>query len=341
MSETPAPGAADEAGGGRFLIVKTSSMGDVVHAAPLASDLARRHPGAAIDWLVEESFAAIPRLHHAVDRVITVAVRRWRKSPWSPAVWREIGEAKARLRAHEYRAVLDCQGLLKSAWLARWAQGPRWGLDRGSAREPLAALLYTHVVAVARERHAIERNRALGAAACGTDASAPPDFGLRVPTISQRELIDAAARPYAVLLTNASRPTKLWPDDRWRAVARHLRDRGLRTLLVAGSAAEEAATQARAAGMDDARVLPRCALEQVAGLLARSRIVVGLDTGLTHLAAALGVPTLGIFCDYDPRLVGITGAGPCASLGGVGASPEIDAAIAAADALLAAAPGAP
>jgi heptosyltransferase-1 len=340
VSATPAPGAADEAGDGRFLIVKTSSMGDVVHAAPLASDLARRYPGTAIDWLVEESFAAIPRLHGAVDRVITVAVRRWRRSPWSPAVWREIREAKARLRAQRYRAVLDCQGLLKSAWMARWAHGPRWGFDRGSAREPLVALLYTHVVAVARERHAIARNRALGAAACGTDDAMPPEFGLHVPPIGS-EWQAATATPFAALLTNASRPTKLWPDGRWRAVARHLHGRGLRALLVSGSAAEEVATRARAAGMDGAWVAPRCALEQVAALLARARIVIGLDTGLTHLAAALGAPTLGIFCDYDPRLVGITGAAPCASLGGVGAPPDAGAVIVAVDELLAAAASAP
>jgi heptosyltransferase-1 len=83
--------------GERFLIVKTSSMGDVVHALPLASDLARRFPNAAIDWLVEESFAAIPRMHGAVDRVITVAVRRWRRAPFSAATWREVRAAKERL----------------------------------------------------------------------------------------------------------------------------------------------------------------------------------------------------------------------------------------------------
>lgn len=340
MPETAASGAAAEAGGGRFLIVKTSSMGDVVHALPLASDLARRYPDAAIDWLVEESFAAIPRLHRAVDRVIAVAVRRWRATPGSPAVWREIAAAKAQLRARPYRAILDCQGLLKSAWMARWARGPRWGFDRASAREPLAALLYTHVAAVGRERHAIARIRALGAAACGSDETAPPDFGLHAPAVPDAWLA-ATAPPYAVLLTNASRPTKLWPDERWRAVAGDLARRGLRALLFAGSAQEEAATRARAVGMADAWVAPRAPLEHVAAVLARARVVVGLDTGLTHLAAALGAPTLGIFCDYDPRLVGVTGPAPCESLGGVGAAPGAEAAVAAVGRLLAAGPKSP
>ncbi len=325
----------------RFLIVKTSSMGDVVHALPLASDLARRFPASAIDWLVEESFAAVPRMHGAVDRVITVAVRRWRQAPLSAATWRELREAKRQLSAQRYGTIIDCQGLLKSAWMARWARGPRWGFDRASTREPLAALLYTHAVPVAREQHAIARIRALGHAACGTDSGAPPSFGLRPATTGGRELLAATIRPYAVLLTNASRESKRWPDDRWRAVERALHARGLRSLLFAGSTAEELDTQARAADMTDAWVAPRSEIDTVAAVLARARIVIGLDTGLSHLAAALGAPTIGIFCDYDPRLVGITGPAPCASLGGVAAMPSVDAVLAALDALLGSGAAAP
>jgi heptosyltransferase-1 len=323
------------AGGPRVLIVKTSSMGDVVHALPLASDIRRRHPEATIDWLVEDSFAAIPRLHAAVDRVITVAVRRWRKSPWSPRSLREVRAARATLRQRRYDAILDCQGLLKSAWMARWAHGPRWGPDRGSARERLASLLYSHVVTIARGQHAIARNRALGAAALATDAGSPPDFGLRAPALAEREMSTALAAPYAVLLTNASRAGKFWPVAHWQAVAAHLHAHGLALLLFAGSAQEEAETRRRAEGMTGARV-ERCGLDVVAVALAGARVVVGLDTGLSHLAAALGAPTLGIYCDYDPSLVGVIGPAPCASLGGVDAAPSAEDAIAAVDNLLAA-----
>ncbi len=317
--------------GERFLIVKTSSMGDVVHAAPLASDLARRHPDAAIDWLVEESFAAIPRLHAAIDRVIPVAVRRWRRSPLAASTWREVRDVKAQLRAWRYSAILDCQGLLKSAWLARWARGPRWGFDRSSAREPLAALLYTNAVTVAHEQHAIARNRALAVAACSTEASPPPVFGLTPPTISEHALVELSSAPYAVLLTNASRVTKRWPDERWHAVEQWLHGRGLRSVLFAGSAQEEQDTRGRAAAMKDAMLAPRCGIAQVAAVLARARVVIGLDTGLSHLAAALGAPTVGVFCDYEPRLVGITGPARCISLGGVDAAPTAEAVIAAAN----------
>ncbi len=321
-------------GGEHFLIVKTSSMGDIVHALPLASDLVRRFPGASIDWLVEESFAAIPRLHDCVDCVISVAVRRWRHSPLAVSTWREIWQTKAQLRARRYTAILDCQGLLKSAWLARWACGARWGFDRVSAREPLAALLYTHTVRVDRMQHAIVRNRALGAAACDTDVATPPQFGLRAPALAERGLVEATSMPYAVLLTNASRVSKRWPDERWRSIERWLYGQGLRSLLFAGSAQEEADTRARVAGMNRASLAPRCAIEQVAAVLAGARIVIGLDTGLSHLAAALGAPTIGIFCDYDPRLVGITGSAQSFSLGGVDAPPAAEAVIAAAEQLL-------
>jgi len=323
-------------GGPRVLIVKTSSMGDVVHALPLASDIRRRHPQATIDWLVEEGFAAIPRLHPAIDRVIPVALRRWRKSPLSPRTWRELGRARAALRLRRYDAILDCQGLLKSAWMARWARGPRWGPDRASARELLASLLYTHTVAMPRGQHAIARNRELGAAALATDAASPPDFGLAAPRPESGENVATVATPYAVLLTNASRASKLWPDDRWLAVAAHLQTRGLGLLLFAGSTQEEAVTRHRAAGMAGSRVVPRCGLDAVAAALAGARIVIGLDTGLSHLAAALGVPTLGIYCDYDPALVGISGPAACASLGGVDAAPSVAAVVAEIDRLLAA-----
>ncbi|MCX8114221.1 MAG: lipopolysaccharide heptosyltransferase I [Burkholderiaceae bacterium] len=320
----------------RVLIVKTSSMGDVVHALPMASDIACAYPGATIDWVVEEAFAAIPRLHPSVTRVIAVALRRWRKRPASPATWREWRTAKAALRAQRYDRIVDCQGLIKSAWLARRARGPVAGPDAASAREPLAACLYAQRIRVPRALHAIERNRRIGAAALGYTAEGPPRFGLRPPALEGelRALVDG--RDYAVLLTNASRATKLWPDERWAAVEAWLAARGLRSLLFWGSDEEGVRTCARAAGMRDAEVAPRAPLDAIAAALAGARVVVGLDTGLSHLAAAVGAPTVGIYCDYDPALVGITGDAPCESLGGVGLAPSADAVIAAIERVLAA-----
>ena len=312
----------------RILIVKTSSMGDVVHALPLATDLAAQVPQARIEWVVEEGFAPIPRLHPAVSRVIPVALRRWRRQLLSAATWREVRTARQQLNNIAFNRIIDCQGLLKSAWLTRWAEGPVTGPNRRSAREGVAAWFYDNAVDVPRGLHAIERNRRLGAAAFGYTLDTPPRFDLRVPPVPP-DLVPAD-KPYAVLLANASRATKLWPDARWRTVEAALAAEGLCSLLFWGTPAEGEATQARAAQMVDARPMPHVALDVAAGVLAGARVVVGLDTGLSHLAAAVGAPTVGIYCDYDPALVGLVGDAPCVSLGGVDRKPGADEVIAAA-----------
>ncbi|MGE5338444.1 MAG: lipopolysaccharide heptosyltransferase I [Gemmatimonadota bacterium] len=324
--------------GPRILIVKTSSMGDVVHALPLVSDLARARPDATIDWVVEEGFAAIPALHPAIDRVIKVALRRWRRTPLGATTWSEVGAARRALRERDYHAVIDCQGLIKSALIAAIARGPVWGPARASVRESLASVFYRHRVALDRSRHAIARSRALGAAVFGYSTDDAPRFSLRLPALTQAELAQFARRgPYAVLLTNASRATKLWPPDRWRAVEAWLAGHGLTSALFWGSDAEARDTHARAEGMRNGWVAPKTPLPQLAALLAGARLVIGLDTGLTHLAAACSAPTLGLFCDYDPALVGVIGDAPCASLGGVDVIPAVAEVIAAGERLLGAA----
>ena len=145
----------------RILLVKTSSLGDVIHNLPVAADLARQFPGAEIDWCVEEAFADIPQLSPAVRGVIPVAIRRWRKSLLSAGTWREIKELRARLRAEAYDTVLDTQGLIKSALVARQAPGQRLGYNADSAREPLAARFYDKTFPVARQLHAVERQAML------------------------------------------------------------------------------------------------------------------------------------------------------------------------------------
>jgi heptosyltransferase-1 len=191
---------------------------------------------------------------------------------------------------------------------------------------------------VARTLHAIERNRRLAAAALDYALEGPPRFGLSVPGLREPAL--AQSGPYAVLLTNASRATKLWPVSSWQAVEAELALRGLRSLLVWGTPQEGEATRQRAQAMRNAQVLPRTPLDQLAALLAGARIVIGIDTGLTHLAAAAVAPTIGIFCDYDPALVGITGDAPCASLGGVDGGPSVAEVLAALERVLAAGAGA-
>jgi heptosyltransferase-1 len=316
----------------RVLIVKTSSMGDIVHALPVVSDIARAFPHARIDWVVEEAFADIVRLHPRVTQVHPIALRRWKQGVLSRANWRELLGARDALRRTRYHDIIDCQGLVKSALVARCARGPVAGYAASSAREPLASLLYQRRFEVGRGLHAIERNRLLAGAALGYPPEGGPRFGLRLENGAAMPGGSADGRT-ALLFTNASRATKLWPDAHWRALEQRLAAMGFTSLLAWGSAAEGVATRARALGMRSARVLAPMPLADLALLAARAGLVVGLDTGLTHLAAAVGTPTLGIFCDYDPALVGLRGDGAVRSLGGVHGGPDAQEAIAAAEEL--------
>ncbi len=316
-------------------------MGDVVHALPMVSDIARAFPHVRVDWVVEEAFADIPRLHPAITRVVPVALRRWRRRAWQLASWEELLIARLELRKTRYHMVIDCQGLLKSALVASWARGPIAGFSRASAREPLAAFFYQRKVDVARELHAVERNRRLGAAALGYALEQSEDFHLRTRVQQLHAQAPFDEDGVVLLLTNASRASKLWPDEHWAALENALARQGRLCVLAWGSEAEQQACERRASAMHSARVLPRSSLGQIAALAARASLVVGLDTGLTHLAAALGTPTVGIFCDYDPALVGLRGSDRLQSLGGVKQVPAVGAVMEAIGRVLAPAAGAP
>ncbi|CAH0354117.1 lipopolysaccharide heptosyltransferase I [Aquabacterium sp. CECT 9606] len=305
----------------RVLIVKTSSMGDVVHALPAVSDMARAIPGLQVDWLVEKNFSAIPAQHHAVQRVITLQWRKWRKSLRSAETKAALSQWRAEMKQQPYDLIIDMQGLLKSAGFACFAQGPRAGYDWHSIREPLASLFYQRRAHVSRQLHAVDRCRQLAAQVLGYPLpSTPPDFGMRQADRFWRP----AEGPYAVLIPCASRPEKLWPQADWIAVGRHLTSQGLAIAVMWGSPQEQQRAQeiAQATG---AIVPPFLTVAEAANCLAHAQIVVGLDTGLTHLAAASGRTTIGIYCDHEPGLAGVTGPGHVQSLGGKGQVPSIQA----------------
>ena len=298
----------------RILFVKTSSLGDVVHNCPAVSDAARNVPGAVIDWVVEEPFASIAQMHRAVRRVLPVAIRRWRRAPWSPAVWSEIGRFRRALAEERYDAVIDTQSLLKSALIARAAHGPRHGLDRASAREPLAARFYDVTHAVPKAMHAVQRNRLLAAGALGYALQGPVDYGLKGK--------DGPPDPqdYAVFLTMTSRADKLWPVERWIELGRALR---LKVLLPWGSPAEKLRVSTISSKVEQSSVPAGMTLPQLADLFQKAKCVVGLDTGLTHLAAALGALTVGIYCGSDPALTGLYGAPGAVNVGQAGRPPSV------------------
>jgi heptosyltransferase-1 len=225
----------------RILLVKTSSLGDVIHNLPVVSDLRRSFPEARIDWCVEEAFADVPSMHPGVGQVIPVAIRRWRKNLGGLATWREMRDFRRRIGETRYDVVLDTQGLLKSALIARQAQGRRCGYAAEAAREPLAARFYDATFVIPRNVHAVQRNRWLAAAVFDYPLDLPLDYGIAAPL---RELSWLPTGPVAVLLTATSRDDKLWDERHWCAVGRALLARGLTPVLPSGQRARTAARRA-------------------------------------------------------------------------------------------------
>lgn len=303
----------------RILIVKTSSMGDVVHALPAVSDIRRHRPGITIDWLVEAPFAAIPRLHPAVTRVLPLSWRKWRKSLFKRETREAMAALRAELRAERYDLVLDLQGLLKSVMWGLQARGPLVGYDRDSIREPMAALCYQRTAKVSRELHAVERCRRLAAAHLGYGLPvSAPSFDITPPVGSWRAPVLSAA-----LIPCASRPEKLWPEAHWIAIGQRLQRAKLKPVVIWGSDEERQRAERIAAGCDGL-VPPFLSVADTAAVLGQARQIIGLDTGFSHLGAAFGAPTIGIYCDHEPGLAGITGPGRVASFGGKGQVPTLD-----------------
>lgn len=302
----------------RILLVKTSSLGDVVHNLPVASDIVSAIPDAKIDWAVEESFSAIPRLHPSIQRVMPVALRRWRRRWWQRETWRELDAFFSELRLNHYDAVVDTQGLLKSALIARAAKGPRYGLDWRTSREPLF-MFYDHTFHVPRTGQAVERNRTLAAQALRYTHPHEVRYGIQAPA-AQMAWIGASA--YVVLIHSTSARGKLWPEARWIEIGNALHRSGLVSVLPWGNEAERERSARLRRAIRDAIIPPRLDVQQIASVLAQTYAVIGVDTGLTHLAGALGVPTLGIYTGTDPRLTGLYGCARAANLGGVAQAPS-------------------
>jgi heptosyltransferase-1 len=288
---------------------------------PAISDIARHVPDAQIDWLVEDSFAQIPGWHPAVHEVICIAHRRWRRNWWAAEVRAERRALEQNLRARHYDIVLDMQALLKSVWFVRMASGVKHGLDWRSAREPLASLFYDVRHRVQFWQPAVTRQRLLAAATFGYTFEGAPDFGLQAFE-QEAQLLRRHEPPYAVIMPSASRDDKLWPEQDWQAVFDWLAGHGLQLRLLAGNASETMRAQALIANRPDAMVLPRMDLSQAARCLAGASIMVGLDSGLTHLSAALGRPTIGIYKASTPVRTPLTGQAFTASLGDRGQSPS-------------------
>lgn len=317
----------------KILIVRLSSLGDVVHNMPVIADIRRHHPDVRIDWLVEESFVELVELVDGVRRAIPFSLRRWRKRPLAPGTWREIGRLRRALAAEKYDLVIDCQGLVKSAWVASWARAPVVGLANrtdGAGYEWPARLFYSRRVPIERRTHVVERSRQLVAAALGEPA--PPasgdeiEFGIdrRRAAIALAELGLNLPVPYVVFVHATSRQDKQWPQASWIELGQALVRRGASIVLPWGSDAERETSERLAQAFGAAALVPpKMSLPAVTGLIDGAAATVGVDTGLVHIAAALKRPTVELYNFATAWRTGGYWSPSIVNLGTAGAPPSL------------------
>lgn len=281
----------------KILIVKLSSLGDVVHAMPAVQDIRRALPDAQIDWVVETAFADLVRRCEGVSRVLPLELRRWRRAPWAAETRQAVAAFRAVLREQAYDRVIDLQGLTKSAlvaWAARLAPGGhRVALGNrtsGSSFEAPTRWVAHQAVYIPPRIHAVDRGRVLCAHALDYAPDGPEVFGLRAAALA------APSRPEVALVHGTSRDDKLWPEAQWVALGQALQARGLALGLPHGSDAELARAERIAGALGGgAQVWPRLALGELADRLAGCAGVVGVDSGLSHIATALDLPHVQIY----------------------------------------------
>lgn len=278
-------------------------MGDVLHTLPALTDAINAYPEIRFDWAVEEGFAQIPSWHQAVDTVIPVAIRRWRKNWFSASIRAERTQFRQAIQAHHYDVVIDAQGLLKSAFLVtRYAKGTKHGYSRQCAREPLASFFYNVHHDVSKKMHAVERIRQLFALSLNYPIpQSQGDYGIAQHFLSLPAFDE---RPYLVFLHATTRDEKHWPESHWRELIALLADSGVRIKLPWGAEHEHQRAIRLAKDFDYVDVLPKMSLAQVAQVIAGAKSVVSVDTGLSHLTAALDKPNITLFGPTDPGLIG-------------------------------------
>lgn len=297
----------------RILIVKTSSLGDVIHTLPAVTELAEHYPDAQIDWVIEEAFQDIARLHPAVNKVIPISIRRWRKNLFNKKNKEEITDFINNLREYSYDFVVDAQGLLKSTLIAVIAKtkykNALYGFDKVSSRGKYSSLLYNKSYYIDKNKHAIYRLKDLFAKIFDYEVDSKVNYGLSQLPHHCEERSDAAISntPYLVFFHCTTWNSKKWPVKYWRELIQIALDNGYNIKLNSGNTNELEESKILAEDFNNTQVeiLPILSIEQLINLISNSTAVVSVDTGLGHLAAVLDKPGVGIYGATNPKLTAV------------------------------------
>jgi len=343
----------------KILLVKLSSLGDVLHNLPIVWDLRKRLPHAQIDWIVEEAYVHLldplktTETFKGIDRIIPVAFRRWRKNLFSIQTWREFFAMRKALQATTYDVLLETQGLLKSALVCALAKKSDHATVAGlgnatehSGYEPMARMFYTQSVHVPVRCHAIDRSRWVMCSAFDwlllnrneePPRFYPQQFVQQLPPLlfeGLKKTEQGAPAPYIVCFHSTARAAKRWPNEYWVELGKELANQGYQVILLWGSHAEMKVSALIASQIPGAIVPRACSIEEAYSLVAHAALTVGVDTGLTHLSAVLGRPTVEIYCDSPRWKTEGYWSKNIVNLGDWRKSPSTDAALAASKMLL-------
>jgi len=292
---------SDKKNGLKVLIVKMSSMGDVVHCLPALNDAVKARKEVTFDWVVEENFSPVVKVSPYVDRVIEIGMRRWRRNLLSPSVWKEMRSFRRRLRERNYDLIVDAQGLIKSAIVAWLAKGIVKGFDSRSARESIASLFYQEKYTVSKDMHAIDRIRKLFALSLG--------YGIELKTtdIGLNDRQDKKLKN-VIFIHGTTWKSKEWPLEYWKELSKLAKQDGFDPIVTWGNLREKARCEDIKRSVPDISILPKMPLADLIQLLGKMSGVVTVDTGLGHLAAAMDIPTVAVFGSTDESLTGVRGS---------------------------------
>lgn len=301
----------------KILLVKLSSLGDVLHNLPIVWDLRSRLPNAQIDWVVEEGYVYLlqPLLtregFRGIDRIVPFGLRRWRKNLLSADSWKQFFAFKKDLQQVSYDIIIETQGILKSALVCALAKRSPNAIIAGLANatdysgyEPLARNFYSQLVQVPAQCHAVDRSRWVMCSAIDSPLirrdEAPQFFPIELTKTISKAAVAGLHSPYVLFFHSTAREAKRWPNENWATLGRELSSRGFQVILPWGSPSERAISELLAAQIPGSLVPPAFSIEQAFSVINDAALTVGVDTGLTHLSAVLNKPTVEIYCD-SPR----------------------------------------